>query len=122
MSTILIVDDEYSIVEVLSELLQEEGYNVLTAYNGQEGLARLENVIPDVVLCDIMMPVLDGRAMCQQMQRDMRYRSIPIILMSAVRPVSQLGECSYTALVEKPFDLDEVLQTLSRLLHGNAAD
>ena|SRR5579859_2353089 len=120
MSTVLIVDDEYSIVEVLSDLLQGEGYHVLAAYNGREGLARLEEIIPDVVLCDVMMPVLDGRAMCQRMQHDPRYRSIPIILMSAVRPISQIEGCSYVALVEKPFDLDEVLKTLVRLLNGKS--
>ncbi|MFL5656637.1 MAG: response regulator [Ktedonobacteraceae bacterium] len=113
---ILVIDDELSIVELLSTALEEEGYQVMTAYNGQEGLACLTTARPDVVVCDVMMPVLDGRDLCRSMQADPRYRSIPIVLMSAIRKALSLTGCNYAALLEKPFELDDVLQTIARLL------
>ena len=84
MTRILVIDDELSIVQMLSAFLQEEGWQVLTASNGQEGLERLANARPAVVVSDVMMPVLDGWQLCSRMQADPRYQSIPVVLMSAV--------------------------------------
>jgi two-component system, OmpR family, alkaline phosphatase synthesis response regulator PhoP len=115
MTTILVVDDESSIVEVLATLLEDEGYHVVTARNGEEGLARLATSQPEIVLCDVMMPVLDGREMCRRMQTNPLYRSIPIILMSAVNVVAKLTDCNYATLIAKPFDLEEVINTVAKL-------
>jgi CheY-like chemotaxis protein len=121
MTLILVIDDEISIVEMLSAFLEEEGLQVMTAYNGQEGLERLANARPAVVVSDVMMPVLDGWELCRRMQADPRYRSIPVVLMSAVRTALSLAGCRYAALVRKPFELDEMLQTITRLLNPNAS-
>ncbi len=115
MTTVLVVDDESSIVEVLTTLLEDEGYHVVTARNGEEGLACLATAQPEIVLCDVMMPVLDGREMCRRMQANPRYRSIPIILMSAVNVTAKLVECNYAMLIAKPFDLEEIIQTVANL-------
>ena len=115
MTTVLVVDDESSIVEVLTTLLEDEGYHVITARNGQEGLACLAESQPEVVLCDVMMPVLDGREMCRRMQANPLYRSIPIVLMSAVNVAAKLAGCNYTLLLSKPFDLEEVIKTVATL-------
>ena len=77
MTTILVVDDEHSIVEFLATFLQEEGYQVVTAHNGEEGLAGLAVTRPAVVLCDVMMPVLDGREMCRRMQAISQSATMP---------------------------------------------
>lgn len=116
MCRILVVDDEHAIVDLLKLFLDSEGYEVLIAYDGQEGLDTLETKPPDLVLCDVMMPVLGGREMGQKMQSVERYRSIPFVLMSAVYPVPPLGGCKPAALITKPFDLDLLQQTISRLL------
>jgi CheY-like chemotaxis protein len=121
MTLILVIDDELSIVEMLSAFLGEEGLQVMTASNGQEGLERLANARPAVVVSDVMMPVLDGWELCRRMQADPRYRSIPVVLMSSVRTAPSLAGCRYAALVSKPFELDEMLQTISRLLNPNAS-
>ena len=121
MTSILVIDDEITIVEMLSEFLEEEGFQVMTAFNGQEGLERLASVRPSVVVSDVMMPVLDGWELCRRMQADPRYRSIPVVLMSAVRTAPSLDGCNYTALLMKPFELDEMLQTITRLLKPNAS-
>ena len=68
MKTILIVDDEYALVENLTELLQEEGYRVVSAANGKDGLERLQKEKPDLVLTDCMMPLADGRELVRSMQ------------------------------------------------------
>ena len=116
MIQILVVDDERSIVELLQMFLEEEGYQVVTAHNGEEGLKHLERARPAVILCDLMMPVLDGRQMCQRLQSDLRYRSIPFVLMSAVKKAVNPTDCHYAALLTKPFNLDEVLSTIEKLV------
>src|SRR5207248_11134796 len=121
MATILVVDDDRSIVELLVEFLQEEGYHVVTAGNGEEGFARLAVARPSVVLCDVMMPVLDGREMCRRMQAHPDYRSIPVVLMSALGKAVNYPGCNYAALLAKPLDLDEVFQTVARLSHSAAS-
>ena len=121
MTEILVIDDEISIVEMLCAFLEEEGWQVTTASNGQEGLERLASVRPAVVVSDVMMPVLDGWELCRRMQADPRYQSIPLVLMSAVRTAPRLAGCRYAALVRKPFELDEMLQTITRLLKHNAS-
>jgi CheY-like chemotaxis protein len=122
MKTILVVDDERSIVELLTAVLEDEGYHVVTAHNGKEGLARLPISQPSMVLCDVMMPILDGREMCQRMQANPEYRSIPIVLMSAAARSGGLADCTYAALLSKPFDLDDVLNTVDRVLsHSKSA-
>lgn len=116
MILILVVEDEVSIVDMLRAFLQEEGYQVMTARNGEEGLSCLNAARPAVILCDLMMPVLDGRQMCQRLQSDPRYRSIPFILMSAVLEAVKHTDCQYAALLAKPFELDEVLNTVAKLV------
>ena len=118
MIQILVVDDERAIVEMLQTFLEEEGYQVVTAHNGEEGLKHLEKVRPAVILCDLMMPVLDGREMCRRLQSDQRYRSIPFVLMSAVKKAVNATDCHYAALLTKPFHLDEVLSIVTKLVRN----
>ncbi len=115
MTLILVVDDEVSIVELLSMFLEATGYQVMKAYNGQKALDCLASARPDVVISDVMMPVLDGRELCRRMQADPRYRSIPIVLMSAIHPVHGLTGCNCAALLKKPFTFNEVLQIIVHL-------
>ncbi|GCE28609.1 hypothetical protein KDA_40930 [Dictyobacter alpinus] len=119
MSMILIVDDEVSIIEVLHDVLSEEGYQVMTASNGQEGLKCLEKSQPDLVLCDVMMPILDGRELCRRMSANPRYSSIPLIFMTAVHRSINPNDCHYVAVLAKPFDIDEVLEMVARYTHNH---
>ncbi len=116
MTLILVVDDEVSIVELLSLFLEGTGYQVMKAYNGQEALDCLASARPDVVISDVMMPVLDGRELCRRMQADPRYRSIPVVLMSAIHPVHDLTGCNCVALLKKPFKFNDVLQIIAHLV------
>ena len=118
MITVLIVEDEAPLADLLAALLSEEGYRVVTARDGREGLARLAAERPDLVLSDIMMPRLDGIGLCQQMQADPAYQAIPLVFMSAAPRALLADECRYAAFVAKPFDLDQVLDTVTRVLAG----
>jgi len=119
MKTILVVDDDFAIAELLEAVLVGEGYEVVTANNGQEALACLGITRPDVVLCDVMMPVLDGRELCRRMQTMPAYRAIPIVLMSAASTIFHDDDCDFAALLAKPFDLDVVLNTVTQVISKN---
>ena len=115
MTTILVVDDDAFITEMLQACLEDEGYQVVIAHNGQEGLACLKTAPVALVLCDFMMPVLDGVQMCRTLQATPQYQAIPFVLMSALPTAIDAASCRFAALLAKPFDLDELLQLLARL-------
>lgn len=110
MKRILVVDDEYVICSLLAALLSDEGYTVVTAANGREGWTQVEEYHPDLVLCDVMMPIVDGRVLCRDLRAHEAYHELPIVLMSAVFSANLKAECDYSEFVRKPFDLDEVLR------------
>ncbi len=116
MKTILIIDDDEAIAEMVCVFLESEGYQTAQARNGRQGLDYLSTIHPDVVICDVMMPILDGRELCKMMQANNNYRSIPIILMSAAIKSLKQSECHYAALLDKPFDLDKLLDTVQQVL------
>jgi two-component system, OmpR family, response regulator VicR len=82
--TLLIVDDEFGVLEVLEFILKDSGYTVVSALNGREALARLQETKPDLAIIDFMMPILDGNEVIKAMRADDKLRDIPIILTSAL--------------------------------------
>ncbi len=115
MKRLLIVDDELAIVEALQDILSVEGYDVATAFNGAEGLHRMAEAKPDLVLLDLMMPVMDGREMLRRMREDGGLRDIPVVVMSAGR-ISDEERRSSARFLAKPFELDVLLDTIAELL------
>lgn len=116
MKTILVVEDELAIADMLSTLLADEGYEVLIAGNGREGLALVAQEHPDLVLSDVMMPILDGREMCRLIRAEPEYGDIPVVLMSAARDGAMSFECGQAAFLSKPFDLDRLLGLVLELI------
>jgi PleD family two-component response regulator len=104
---ILIVDDEAKNVELLARYLARGGYAVTTATHGEEALEKVHAEIPDVLLVDIAMPVMDGLSVCRALRKDVRTRSLPIILVTAHGTLEgyRAGADDY---VIKPFDLGEL--------------
>jgi len=119
--SILVVDDEHVIVDLLSMIFVEEGYRVVTAGNGKEGLERLTVDQPDVILSDLMMPVLDGVALSHALQDHPAYRSIPLIFMSAAPLSLAARACVYAAFVSKPFTLENLLAVVARVLTASSS-
>jgi CheY-like chemotaxis protein len=117
VQTILVVDDEFGVIEVLTAALEDEGYRVVTAANGRHGLERLKESTPDVVILDFMMPILDGPTMAKAMKADPAYANIPIVMTSAVAE-SALRERfdAYEAFLRKPFRADVLVKLLQSVL------
>ena len=81
---ILVVDDESSARNTLEAFLFGEGYDLAFAASGPEALARLDELVPDLILLDVMMPGMDGFKVCQRLKTDKRWRHIPIILVTVL--------------------------------------
>jgi CheY-like chemotaxis protein len=114
VKTILIIEDDAAISTMLADLLSDVGYGVRTAANGREGIAALAEGLPALILCDVMMPILDGRAVCRHLQTTPRYQAIPLVMMSA--GMISLHECHAHAYLAKPFDILAVLALIQRLI------
>ncbi len=120
---ILLVDDEPSIVKMVAKRLEVEGFDVLVAMDGQEGLSKAQTEHPDLVILDLMLPKLNGYEICTMLKQDTRYQKIPIILFTAKTQEKdeKLGvECGADAFVRKPFRAQELTEHIRRLL-GEAA-
>jgi CheY-like chemotaxis protein len=115
VKTILLVDDEYSIVEVLAQLLEEEGYSVVTAANGQEALERASQNVPDVVVTDHMMPLMSGADLFRALAKSPALARVPVILITSA-PVAARNELGWAAFVDKPFEFDELARAIHRVL------
>jgi CheY-like chemotaxis protein len=117
MQTILVVDDEFGIGEVLEAILTDEGYRVVTAINGHHALERLAGNRTDLILSDLMMPVMDGAKLYQALRADERYRNIPFVLMCSL-PEANIAEriSGYNAFLHKPFKVDDVLDLIGKVL------
>src|SRR5260370_18385178 len=79
---ILIIEDERALTDVLSYNLQREGYETLVAQDGQEGLRKAQTLLPDLVLLDLMLPVLNGLEVCRELRAGERTRPIPIVMLT----------------------------------------
>lgn len=115
---ILIIEDSVDLQALLSRLLAKQGYIVSKAYNGQEALDVLSamKTLPDLILLDIMMPVMDGFVFRQEMQKDLRLNSIPVVVMSAdSHPRSKDETLKAAAFMRKPVDIDDLLKIAEKL-------
>ena len=115
MATILIVDDEGPVRNFLTMLLKDAGHHPLQAIHGAEALSVVAENRPDLVITDIMMPVLNGTELCRQLKAGENTRAIPVVLMSSasVRAADRVGA---DAFIAKPFDLTDMEALVQRLL------
>lgn len=113
MGPILIVDDEFGIVEALSDFLQDEGYRTATALNGRLALEQMAVEHPALVLLDYMMPVMNGPAVLEAMKADPSLRDVPVVLMSASPPKSW-RHLPASDFLPKPFGLEQLIELVRR--------
>lgn len=113
---ILVVEDDTSIRELLVELLESEGYAVASAVNGLEGLKYLQNEAnPDLILIDLMMPVMDGYSFRTEQLKNATWSKIPTVVMSAeANAKEKMKHFNITAFLSKPVELDTILKTVAR--------
>ncbi len=116
---ILVVEDEKDMVYAVSLELEANGYEVIAAYDGQEGLQKAREEKPDLIVLDLMLPKMDGFKVCGLLKRDVRYSGIPIIMFTAKAQEEdvKLGEemCA-DAYIIKPFEPQALLAKIKELL------
>jgi EAL domain-containing protein (putative c-di-GMP-specific phosphodiesterase class I)/DNA-binding response OmpR family regulator len=123
-SRILVIEDETPIRDLIKDILAAENYEVIEAENGKRGLAEVARSRPDLILCDVMMPDIDGYEVLQQLQQNLVTRAIPFLFLTAratreeMRRGMNAGADDYIA---KPFDEDELLETIDTRLKKSAA-
>ena len=123
---ILVVDDDPDILDAVIMILESRGYEVSTARDGVEGLANLKEVKPDLMILDLLMPKMDGFAVCKELQdpRWSKYRNIPILMLTSVREDAsrrryelETGlELNVDDYIEKPFSPDMLLERVGKLI------
>src|SRR2546421_7594440 len=122
---ILIIEDERALTDVLAYNLQREGYETLVAHDGQEGLRKAQTLLPEVVLLDLMLPVLNGLEVCRELRAGERTRTLPIIMLTAKAEETDqvvgfsLGADDY---VTKPFSVKVLLERIKALLRRRESD
>jgi len=111
MTTILIVDDEYLIADILGFALEDEGYMVVKAGNGRKALEVLDRERPSLVITDFMMPVMDGLEFAREVRRRPLFAELPLFLMSGAQ--GSIGRASpelFAVVFDKPFDIERVIR------------
>jgi CheY-like chemotaxis protein len=122
MGTVLVVDDEFGIAELIDAVLTDEGHHVVIAVNGKQGLEMLAKERPDLVFLDYMMPVMDGAALLRAMGDDASFQSIPVVVMSSIPEATVAERCvGYVGFLRKPFRITDVTTWTERLIGKNAA-
>ncbi len=118
--TILVVDDENDLVEMVTEMLTENGYQVVSAFNGKEALRKVKITKPDLIILDVNMPQMDGAEVSLALKQNEATRNIPIIFLTALRTredgfgiEKNVGGIPTFA---KPFDYDELLGKIREML------
>ena len=115
--SVLVIDDEAHIRRVLELKFKNQGYRVITATNGEEGLELIKAQEPDVVITDIMMPKLDGKALCEMVNELKKERPFLTIVMTCrISPSEQdwIDQMQHTVFVEKPFSLSTMLKCVDQ--------
>ena len=123
---ILVIDDDPDILDALAMILESQGYEVFTARDGIEGLANLKAEKPDLMILDLLMPKMDGFAVCKELQdpRWSKFKEMPILILTSVREDAsrrryelETGlELNVDDYVEKPISPDILLQRVERLV------
>ena len=119
MKKILIVDDEQDIVESLKFVLEVSGYVCYTAFNGEDGLRLAKEIMPDLIILDVMMPKINGYKISRLLKYDNKYKDIPILMITARSQEEDkiIGEeTGANEYITKPFNVDYVVEKVKSYL------
>jgi two-component system chemotaxis response regulator CheY len=121
---VLVVEDEDTIGHVVVETLADEGFEVRRARNGREALGILEGWLPQLILLDLMMPVMDGGIFRAKQQRlEGSVANVPVIVLSGAREVrTRAAELGAVAALSKPFELDQLVEAVGRWIRPPPAE
>jgi DNA-binding response OmpR family regulator len=125
MATIMIVDDEPKIVELISDMLSPLEHEIVCAYNGDEALKKLEDIKPDLVLLDIMMPGVDGLEVCQKIKENPEMSDVSVVMVTGKRDLESHMDAIFAeanGYIMKPFTVDGLVDKVVAFLEkGEAA-
>ena len=124
MKKIVIIDDAEEITSSLEDLLSAFGYKTFIADNAEDGIKMIRNNKPDLIISDIMMPVLDGFFVLQEIKTDKSISEIPIIIITAKTEKETFNksmESGANYFIEKPFSIKELLKTIEKILNNESA-
>ena len=119
MKNILIVDDEQDIVESLKFVLEAANFTCYSAFNGEDGLRLAKELMPDLIILDVMMPKMNGYKISRLLKFDSKYKNIPILMLTARSQDTDklLGEeTGANEYITKPFQIDYVLEKVKSYL------
>ncbi len=119
MKKILIVDDEQDIVESLKFVLEASDYVCYCAYNGEDGLRLAKEIVPDLMILDVMMPKINGYKISRLLKFDNKYKNIPILMVTARTQEEDklIGEeTGADEYITKPFELDDIVKRVDSYL------
>ena len=121
---VLVIDDEPNIVQTLQDRLEMNDYTVVTACNGKEGLDKAINEKPDIILLDVIMPLMDGHEMLEHLRKIDECRDIAVIMLTArsqSQDIARASACGIEDYIVKPFDLSELLEKIETILENRRA-
>jgi two-component system alkaline phosphatase synthesis response regulator PhoP len=116
---ILIAEDEAALSKVLKMMLEMQGFSVRTAGDGAEAMAMIKQQKPDLLLCDLMMPGMDGYQVCEAVKKDAKLKSIPVLILTALKAGKEkdrLLALGADGFATKPFDSKALTAEIRRLL------
>ncbi|KPC53201.1 response regulator [Amantichitinum ursilacus] len=123
MTTILVVDDEFLIADILGMALEDEGYMVVFASNGKRALEVLARERAGLVITDFMMPVMNGMELAQNIKSRPETAHLPIILMSGAQAhIANQHPELFASVFDKPFDIDMLLERVAQLIGHPSSD
>ena len=121
MPTIVLVEDNRTVCENTAEILEMEGYTVVTARNGKKGFQKIMELLPDLIICDILMPEMDGLELVAKLGLHSELKTIPVIFYSAkaekkdIKEAMDLGAYDY---IVKPSDLNDLLASIQKCMES----
>jgi len=121
--TVLLIDDDETLRLMVGQLLEEEGYDVIVAGDGLEALEQLENMRPDLILLDLVMPNMEGYALEGELRRRGLRPAIPVVLLTAGADADdEMEKVGAAGCLKKPFELDTLLQTVAETVRAQTPE
>jgi len=120
--TVMIIDDTRDTVGMVKKLLESEGFQTITAYNGKDGLDLLKKVEkkPDLILLDMFMPEMSGREVCERIRKDNDLKNLKVAFLTVAAFRDQgkkiLDDLKVLDYITKPFDVDDLLKRIQKIL------
>lgn len=115
---VLVIDDEPNIVKMVKSRLEANGYKVISAFGGQEGLQKAKVELPDLIVLDIMMPGMDGTQVGQALKLDASTKNIPVVFLTCLVEENEVPKQHVVAgniILAKPFKAEELLEVIRKI-------